>query len=166
MLKRASQTNGLSGRAQKRQETNTAPITSTPPFLGGSDWLSDFERDQFSNDEITKEQRKREGSDGGDHRAKRDIVEDVEAFELLAQSMEIKHHGGHPTSDSRLANSSRTRSIRAERLPLTRTRSPGCADSCNNSAASIADAAAILFAKPAARAAATISIAPFPSAIS
>ena len=26
----------------------------------------------------------------------------------------------------RLANSSRTRSVRAERLPLTRTRSPGC----------------------------------------
>jgi hypothetical protein len=34
MLKRASQTKRLSGRAHKTLETKTAPIMSTPPMVG------------------------------------------------------------------------------------------------------------------------------------
>ena len=145
MLNRTSQTKRLSGRAQSTLERKTAPITSTPPmvgvpclppcssarrshFLGAANRLADFERDQFSNDVIPKEQREDERGDRRRNRAKSDVKENVEAADLLAQAMEIIHHRACPPPAECLANSSSTRSVRAERLPLIRTRSPGRSD--------------------------------------
>jgi hypothetical protein len=92
--------------------------------------------------------------------------------------MEVVHHGGVPTgewfvcprpfaegADRRFPNSSITRSVRAARLPLMSTRSPGSAISTKISAASVVELTALLFPNPARSAAFEIAAATFPIAI-
>src|SRR5205807_554559 len=94
-----------------------------------------------------------------------DIKENVEPDKLVAQAMEVVHHGATPTANGRLLNSSITSSVRAARLPLIRTRSPGSAILAKISAASLADVTALVFSKPARSAARTIAAATLPIAI-
>src|ERR1041385_5267676 len=96
-------------------------------FLRGPDRLSDFQRNQFADRKISERQREHERSHRRRDGAERDVTEDVEAFDLLAQQVEVIHHGATSSGRGFLENSSRTRSIRAERLPLIKTRSPGAA---------------------------------------
>src|SRR5687768_10242901 len=134
-------------------------------FVRGPDRLASLERDQFSNDEIAEGERKNESRDRGHDRAERDITKNVEAFNLIAQEMEVIHHGATASGACRFANASRTRSIRAVRLPLTRIKSPGTAFSPSNSAAFSGESTALLFSKPAFPAACAMA-APFgPTAI-
>ena len=109
-------------------------------FVRRPDRLAGLERNQFPDDEIAEGQRKNERRDRRCDRAKRHITKDVEAFDLLTQEMEVIHHGVTSAVDWRFANASSTRSIRAERLPLTRIKSPGEAVSPRSSAASSAAA--------------------------
>ena len=82
-----------------------------------------------------------ESQERGDRRrngAKGDIKKNIEAVELLTQEMEVIHHGEVTTAGLSTAELLRAlRSVRAERLPLTRTRSPGSAISPSSSAASL-----------------------------
>src|SRR5450432_2835544 len=115
------------------------------PYLRrGPDRLSELQRDQFPDDVVAEEKRDGKGRDGRQDGAESDIVENVEALEPLCQAMQEKHHDAQPVSIWRFANSSSTRSVRAERLPLTSTRSPGRAASQSSSAASSADATTLL----------------------
>jgi len=68
-------------------------------------------------------------------------------------------------ADRRFPNSSITRSVRAARLPLMSTRSPGCAISAKISAASVGELTVLLFRNPACSAALAIAAATLPIAI-
>jgi hypothetical protein len=54
--------------------------------------LPDLERDEFPDDEVAEKKRNHEGGDRRKDRAKGDVIEDIEAFELLRQAMQKKHH--------------------------------------------------------------------------
>ena len=89
--------------------------------------------------------------------AKGDVIEDVEARDLSAELMQVIHHNGLRIADCGLRNSSRTRSVRAERLPFTRTRSPGDAIPARSSAASAGVFTLVAFSRPADLAACAIA---------
>src|SRR5438128_11501362 len=97
--------------------------------------LTEFQRGQLSDHEISKDERNKKSSDRRGDRAKRDIKENVEAEELFAKAVKVIHHGATPSVGCRLTNSSSTSSVRAARLPLMSTSSPGAAISVNISAA-------------------------------
>ena len=109
MQKRTSQTKGLSGRAQSDRGDHdraddehaahrgralfaAVQLGQLVHFRRGADRLADLERNQFPNDVVAEQKRDREGGDRREDRAKGDVVEDVEAFELLRQAMQEKHH--------------------------------------------------------------------------
>src|SRR5215218_4485367 len=121
-------------------------------FRRSADGLPDFERDQFADDEITRDERDGERGDGRRDRAKGDVSKDVERTDVVAQEMEVIHHV-RTSAGARFSNSSSTASVFAARLPFTKTRSPGAAISVNNSAASAAVATLVDSARPAACAA-------------
>ena len=141
----------------------TVQLGQLAHFGGVTDRLADFQRNQLPNDVVAKEKRDGEGRDRRQDSAKGDVIENIEAFELLRQAMQKKHHDAQRLSIWRLANSSSTRSVRAERLPLTRTRSPGRAFSQSRSAATSAEETTVMFVRPAACAPAAISAEPWPS---
>src|SRR6266480_4431138 len=134
-------------------------------FRRSANRLPQFQRDQYSNYEVSKNQREQERRHRRGNSSERDIKENVEADEPIAQVMEKVHHGELATADCGLRNASITCSVRARRLPLIRTRSPGSARSVNNSAASAVDATVELFSRPARFAASAIVAATFPMAI-
>src|SRR6266496_204743 len=119
--------------------------------------LSQLQRGQFLNDEISTGQRDQESCHRRGDGAERDIKENIEPDEAIAQVMEVVHHGKITGDESRSPKASMTRSVRADRLPLTRMRSPGSAISPNNSAASLVDITAVVFSRPPACAARAIS---------
>ena len=59
--------------------------------------LAELEQGQFSNCEISEEQRDDECGHGGGDRAKRNVKENVEAAESITQAMKIKHHRATPS---------------------------------------------------------------------
>src|SRR3977135_772307 len=134
-------------------------------FVGGPDRLADLEGDQFANDEIPECERKNERRDRGRDGAKGEVTENVEPFDLLTEEMKIIHHGATSSVRCLFANSSSTRSIRAERLPLTRIKSPGTAVFPSCPAASSAESTATLFSNPASRAALAMPAPAAPTAI-
>src|SRR5438105_6957237 len=75
---------------------STVQFGQTSHFLDAADGLADLERDQFSDDEIPKNQRQSERGHGCRDRAKGHVKEDVETADLIAQAMEIEHHRGFP----------------------------------------------------------------------
>src|SRR5439155_1069997 len=89
--------------------------------------LSQFQRDQDSNNEVSKDQREQECRHCRGNGPERDIKENIEPDEPIAQVMEEVHHGELATMDCGLRNASITCSVRARRLPLMRMRSPGAA---------------------------------------
>src|SRR3954451_16309599 len=124
-------------------------------FGGGANRLTDLQRDQFSNDEVAEDERDREGADRGRDGAKRRVSEDVETADCVAELVEVIQHQFTPAG-VRFSNSSRTASIRAVRLPFTRTRSPGDVISFSRSAASAALVTFVACSNPAAFAACEI----------
>ena len=62
-------------------------------FCGCANGLSQLQGGQFLNDKIPKNQRDQESRHRRGNGAERDIKEDVEANELIAQAMEVVHHG-------------------------------------------------------------------------
>src|SRR5262249_1325844 len=97
--------------------------------------LASLEPYQFPNDRFSKNKREQKSRDRSRHRSEGYVEKDVEALNLVTQKMEVIHHAVTPPVESRLANDSKTRSIRAPRLPLTRIRSPGEASRARSSAA-------------------------------
>src|SRR4051794_21415347 len=131
-----------------------------------SDWLANLERDQFPNDKIPAHQRDRECGDRGGDRAERHIGEDVQAGDFFAEAMEEVHHRALLVAGCRWLNSSMTRSVRAARLPLTRTRSPADEISARSSAAAAGVSTFATFPRPAALAASEIPAATSPIVMS
>src|SRR5882724_6147269 len=132
MLKSASQTKRLSGRAQRTPERKTVPMD----LFFRSNRLTNFQRDQFANHEISERERENERGHRSRDGAERNVTENVEAFDLLTEEVEVIHHRENSSARDRFVNSSSTRSIRAERLPLIKTKSPGAAFLSRSSAAS------------------------------
>src|SRR5207245_9831549 len=110
---------------------------------------AELERRQSADDEIAEQERNREGSDCRRHRPKRHVEEIVESADLIAEAMKIEHHTRAPSGELRVAKASITSSVRASRLPLIKTRSPGVAMSIRRSAASNVDPTIELFSRPA-----------------
>src|SRR5438874_1718981 len=133
-------------------------------FGGLANWLAEFERGQHSNHEISEQERENKCRDCGRHRAKRDVKENVEAADLFAEAMKIVHHTRALSGELCFANASITSSVRASRLPLIKTRSPGAAISSNKLAASDVDPTVAVFSSPAFSAARAIiaPISPMP----
>src|SRR5438094_389708 len=71
-------------------------FSQTANFLDATDGLADFERDQFANDEIPKNQTEREPRHGRCNGTESDIKENVEPADLIAQAMEKEHHRRFP----------------------------------------------------------------------
>ena len=59
--------------------------------------LAELERGQFANYKVSEDQTNQKSSDRRRDGAERDVKEDVEAAELLAQAMKIKHHRVAPS---------------------------------------------------------------------
>src|SRR5205823_3911775 len=119
----------------------------------------------FSNNEIPKNQCDQESCHGCRNGAECNIKENVEPDEVGAQAMEVVHHTEIPDSERRSANCSMTSSVRAARLPLIKTRSPGAAILLRSSAASDVDLTTVLSSRPACWAVSAIAAATFPIAI-
>src|SRR5262249_44436088 len=77
---------------------STMQLGQLPNLSGVANRLTNFQRDEFANDVVAEKKRDHEGRDCGQHSPKGDIIKNVEAFELLCQSMEIKHHGAQRAS--------------------------------------------------------------------
>src|SRR4029077_3626440 len=75
---------------------STVQFGQTSYFFDAADGLADFERDQFSDDEIPKNQRQRERGHSCRNRAKSNVKENVETADLITQAMEIEHHRAFP----------------------------------------------------------------------
>ena len=128
-------------------------LSETVNFSCFANWLSHLQHSQFSDDKVSKNQRAEECCDRGGDSSESDIKENIKPNELIAQAMEVVHHGELTIVDCELRNASITRSVRARRLPFTSTRSPGAAISPNNSAASAVDSTIAVFLSPASLAA-------------
>src|SRR4051812_34036849 len=134
-------------------------------FGSPADRLADLQADELNDHELAADEGEGKGGHSRSHGAKRDIEEHVEADELIAEAVQIIHHGVEPRAGSWAANSSSTRSVRADRLPLTRTRSPVAALAARRSAAALAEATAVLLVRPDRLAASAMSAPPLPIAI-
>src|SRR4029450_5699174 len=128
---------------------NAVQLSQAMDFGCSANRLTDFQRGQFANNEISKNQRAEEGGDGGGNRPERDIKENVEPNEVFAQPMEIVHHGEFSSDERRAAKCSITSSVRAARLPVLSAKSPGATMSCKRSAASDVELTTAVFCKPA-----------------
>ena len=128
-------------------------LGETVNFSRLANWLSHLQRSQYSDDKVSKNQRAEECRDRGRDGSESDIKENVKPDELIAQAMEIVHHGEMTISECEVLNASITCSVRARRLPFTSTRSPGAAISPNKSAASAVDPTIAVFLSPASLAA-------------
>ena len=110
MLNSASQTNRLSGRAQRMLEKTTAPITSTPPMVGvpcfapcssASRWTSaaprigcsTFSARNFAIMKFPKIKGSQKCSDRRSNGPEGDVKKNVEPDEVATQVMEVVHHG-------------------------------------------------------------------------
>src|SRR5205814_3802666 len=133
-------------------------------FVRGPDRLADLQRDQFFYNEGSARERKDERGHRGRDRAKRHVTKDVEAAHLLTKEMEVIHHGDTSAVERAFAKASNTRPIRAVRLPLTRIKSPGEAVALRRRAASSGESTALLFSRPAFRAACAIAAPASPTA--
>src|SRR5262249_39911000 len=105
-------------------------------FLRSANRLSHFQRTQLCDNEVSKRERQQKSGDCRRYGSKSDVKENIEPDELPAQVMEVVHHEEMTKFECRMPNCSMTSSVRAARLPLIRTRSPGPVSSPNNSAAS------------------------------
>ncbi len=100
--------------AHRRRACFAAMQLGQVPHLGRSRiGCPTFSEINFPDDVVAEEKRNREGGDGRQDRAERDVIENIEALELLRQAMQEKHHDAQPVSIWRFANSSSTRSVRA-----------------------------------------------------
>jgi len=68
-------------------------------FRRSANRLSQFQRDQSSNNEVSKHQREQERRHCGGNGSEGDIKENVEPDEPIAQVMEEVHHGELATMD-------------------------------------------------------------------
>ena len=75
---------------------STVQFGQTSHFLDAANGLADLERDQFSDDEIPKNQGQSERGYSCRNRAKGNVKENVETADLIAQAMEIEHHRAFP----------------------------------------------------------------------
>src|SRR6266566_6316194 len=78
--------------------------------------LSQLQRGQFFNNEISTSQRDQESCYRCGNGAKRDIKENIEPDEVIAQVMEVVHHGEMTNDELRSRKASMTCSVRADRL--------------------------------------------------
>src|SRR6202011_5406023 len=137
--------------AAHRRRSLFATVQLRKPMNLGSlaNWLAELERRQNANDEIPEQERDHERSDRRGHGAKGDVRENVECADLVAEPVKIVHHTRALSGELRFANASITSSVRARRLPLIKTRSPGAAMFNSSSAASDVDPTTLLFSSPA-----------------
>src|SRR2546421_1912194 len=133
-------------------------------FVRGPDRLADVQGNQFFYDVWSARERKNKSRDRRRDGAERHVTKDVEAAHLLAEEVEVIHHGDTSAVERLFAKASSTRSIRAVRLPLTRIKSPGEAVALRRRAASSGESTALLFSRPAFRAACAIAAPASPTA--
>src|SRR5204863_1585589 len=133
-------------------------------LVRASNRLARSQSNQLTNHELAEHQGEQECRHCRGHGPEGHIEKDVQPFNLLVQEMEVIHHGVI-SAGLYLANASKTRSIPAERLPLTKTRSPVETLLLRFSAASAADPTQTQFFNPAFCAASAIAAAFSPTTI-
>ena len=68
-------------------------------LICGPNRLTGSKPNQFPDDDLTKSKREKKGSDRRRDRAERHIAKDIQPFDLLAEEMEVIHHGVTPAAD-------------------------------------------------------------------
>ena len=81
----------------------TMQFSEAVNFRRSANRLSQFQRDQSSNNKVSKNQREQERRHRGGNGSERDIKKNVEPDEPIAQVMEIVHHGELAIADCEIA---------------------------------------------------------------
>ena len=124
---------------------HTLEFGKSVDFRRSSNRLFNFQCPELCDNEVSKRKGQQKSGDRRGYGSKSDVKKNIEPDEPPAQVMEVVHHEEMTKVECRIPNCSITSSVRAARLPLISTRSPGLAIWPNNSAAALFDCADVNF---------------------